>query len=100
MAMEDDKITIQLEIAQRIISVVIKKEWEYYYREAEKRINDSFLTFAKRFNYTDHQDLLSKILLDYTVSLIDTEERLNEYEEDLIPRMEVLKQLTEKLDID
>ncbi|MCQ2265448.1 MAG: cell division protein ZapA [Bacteroidales bacterium] len=98
--MEDDKIKIQLEIAQRKINVVIKKEWEYYYREAEKRINESFLNFAKRFNYIDHQDLLSKILIEYTVKQIDTEERLNEYEEDLIPKMEALKTLADTLDID
>ena len=67
---------------------------------SRKRINDSFLTFARRFNYTDHQDLLSKILIEYTVKLIDTEERLNEYEEDLIPKMEALKKLTDTLDID
>lgn len=98
--MEDDKVKIQLEIAQRKINVVIKKEWEYYYREAEKRINESFLNFAKRFNYIDHQDLLSKILIEYTVKQIDTEERLNEYEEDLIPKMEALKTLADTLDID
>lgn len=98
--MEDNQIKIQLEVAQKVISVVIRKEWEYYYREAEKRINDSFLKYAKKFNYTDHQDLLSKILIDYTVTLIDAEERLNEYEEDLIPKMEALKQLTDSLDID
>lgn len=98
--MEDDQIKIQIEVAQRKISVVIKKEWEYYYREAEKRINDSFLDFAKKFNYIDHQDLLSKILIDYTVKQIDTEERLNEYEKELIPMMEAMKQLTDTLDID
>ena len=98
--MEDDQIKIQIEEAQRKINVIIKKEWEYYYREAEKRINDSFLAFARKFNYTDHQDLLSKILIEYTVKLIDTEERLNEYEEDLIPKMEALKKLADTLDID
>ena len=98
--MEDEQIKIQIEVAQRKINVIIKKEWEYYYREAEKRINESFLAFARKFNYTDHQDLLSKILIEYTVKLIDTEERLNEYEEDLIPKMEALKQLSDTLSID
>ncbi|MCQ2272161.1 MAG: cell division protein ZapA [Bacteroidales bacterium] len=98
--MGDDYIKIQIEIAQRKIEIVIKKEWERFYREAEKRINDSVQAFAKRFNYTDHQDLISKILVDYTVTLIDTEERLNEYEEDLIPKMENMKQLADQLDID
>ena len=40
--MEDDQIKIQIEVAQRKISVIIKKEWEYYYREAEKESMTAF----------------------------------------------------------
>ncbi len=73
--MEDDQIKIQIEVAQRKINVIIKKEWEYYYREAEKRINDSFLAFARKNNYTDHPDLLSTKRIEYTVKLNGTGER-------------------------
>lgn len=98
--MEQDKITIKVEVAQRFVDVVINKEWEYYYREAEKIINESFLNFAKKWNYTDHQDLLSKILVDYVVKWVENEERLNEFEENLVPKMQELKRLTDKLKID
>jgi len=98
--MEEDKITIKVEVAQRFVDVVINKEWEYYYREAEKVINESFLKFAKKWNYTDHQDLLSKILVDYVVKWVENEERLNEFEENLVPKMQELKALTDKLEID
>jgi hypothetical protein len=98
--MEEDKITIKVEVAQRFVDVVISKEWEYYYREAEKVINESFLKFAKKWNYTDHQDLLSKILVDYVVKWVENEERLNEFEENLVPKMQELKALTDKLEID
>jgi hypothetical protein len=98
--MEQDKITIKVEVAQRFVDVVINKEWEYYYREAEKIINESFLIFAKKWNYTDHQDLLSKILVDYVVKWVENEERLNEFEENLVPKMQELKRLTDKLKID
>lgn len=98
--MEDERIKIKLAVAQRYVEVVINKEWEYYYREAEKIINESFLKFAKQWAYTDHQDLLSKILVDFVVKWIENEERLNDYDEDLIPKMQELNRLTDKFEID
>ena len=93
-------MTIKLVIAQRAIELVILKEWEEYYRKAEKMINESFFNFAKKWTYTDHQDILSKILINFVVQGIETEERLQAYEEDLIPKMEELKRVTDKINID
>jgi len=98
--MEEGRMTIKLLIAQRAIELVIQKEWEEYYRKAEKMINESFFNFAKKWTYTDHQDILSKILINFVVQGIETEERLQAYEEDLIPKMEELKRLTDKINID
>ncbi len=98
--MEEGRMTIKLLIAQRTIELVIQKEWEEYYRKAEKMINESFFNFAKKWTYTDHQDILSKILINFVVQGIETEERLQAYEEDLIPKMEELKRLTDKINID
>ena len=98
--MEDDKIKIKLAVADRFVEVVINKEWEYYYREAEKRINESFMTFATQWAYTDQQDLLSKILVDFVVRWVENEERLNDYDEDLVPKMQELNQLADKFEID
>lgn len=98
--MENDNITLKLYIAQRPITLTIKKEWECYYKEAEKVINDSFLKFAKKWNYTDHQDLLSKILIDFVVKWIENEERVNEYEQNLVPMMEKLNTLAGSLEVD
>lgn len=95
--MADGRIKVKVEIAQRFVEVEINQEGEYYYRQAEKIINDSFLKFAKLWNYTDHQDLLSKILLEFVVKWIENEERLEEFEDELIPKMEELKALTEKI---
>lgn len=82
------------------MAIVIEKEWEHYFREAEKIINDSFLEFAKRWKYTDHQDLLSKILVDFVVKWLADEERLKSYDEEIVPMMESLKELTDKFEID
>ena len=93
-------MTIKLVIAQRAIELVIQKEWEEYYRKAEKMINESFFDFAKKWTYTDHQDILTKILINFVVQGIETEERLQAYEEDLMPKMEELKKLTDTINID
>ena len=93
-------MTIKLVIAQRAIELVIQKEWEEYYRKAEKMINESFFDFAKKWTYTDHQDILTKILINFVVQGIETEERLQAYEEDLMPKMEELKKLTDRINID
>ena len=98
--MEEGRMTIKLLIAQRSIELVIQKEWEEYYRKAEKMINESFFNFAKKWTYTDHQDILSQILINFVVQGIETEERLQAYEEDLIPKMEELKRVTDKINID
>lgn len=98
--MEDEKIKIKLAVADRFVEVVINKEWEYYYREAEKIINESFLRFAKNWAYTDHQDLLSKILVDFAVKWVENEERLNDYDEDLVPKMQELNKLADNFEND
>jgi len=98
--MEDGKITIKIRIAQDIIELRILKEWERYYREAEKIINDSFFSFAKQWAFKDHQDILSKLLVDEVVKNIECNERLQEYEEDLIPKMIKLNELANSIPID
>jgi len=98
--MEEGTITIKITIAQRIIELKILKTWERYYREAEKIINDSFFNFAKQWAFKDHQDILSKLLIDEVVKNIECNERLQEYEEDLIPKMIELNELADKVSID
>ncbi len=98
--MENDRIKITIQVAQRPMTITIQKEWEHYFREAEKIINDSFLDFAKKWTYTDQQDLLSKILVDFVVKWLADEERLKGFDEEVVPMMESLKQLTDKFEVD
>ena len=97
VAMEEEKITISIQVAQRTLSLKIQKEWEHYFREAEKVINENFLEFAKIWTYRDQQDLLSMLLVNFVVIWLADEQRLKEYDEELIPMMESLQQLTENL---
>jgi len=98
--MEEGTITIKITIAQRVVEMKILREWERYYREAEKIINDSFFSFAKQWTFKDHQDILSKLLIDEVVKNIECNERLQEYEEDLIPKMIELNELANQIPID
>ena len=98
--MEDDNIKVTVTIGQNPLTVIIKKEWEHYFREAEKVINDSFFDFAKKWQYKNQQDLTNMVLLDFVVKGLADKERLKEYDEDLIPMMESLKKLTEEFPID
>lgn len=96
--MEDTtRVHIEIEILQKKIDLWIRKEHEIYYREAEKRINEKAIKFAQKWTYTDHQDLLSMLLIDLMVNYIVKEERINTYEEDLIPKMERLAETAENL---
>jgi hypothetical protein len=56
--MEDGRITIKIAIAQEVIEMKILKEWERYYREAEKIINAGIFKFAKQWTFRDDQDIL------------------------------------------
>lgn len=94
---KEEPIHITIAILQRQLDLWVKKEYEYYYREAEKRINEKAADFAKKWNFTDQQDLLSKLLLDLTVNYIAKEEKLNGYEQNLIPRLEKLTLLADQM---
>ena len=98
--MEEEDIKVTVTIGQRPLTVIIKKEWEHYFLEAEKVINDSFFEFAKKWQYKDQQDLTNMVLLDFVVKALGDKERLREYDEELVPMMESLKQLTEEFPID
>lgn len=95
MSTETEKLGI--EILQRRINVTVRKEHVYYYKEAEKKINETLLDFAKRWQYKDQQDLLSKVLIEFVVQLIYKNEKLNELNEELIPMMEELDKLANQL---
>ena len=95
--MENEPTHIQIAVLQRCIDLWIKKEHEVYYREAEKRINEKAADFAKKWNFTDQQDLLSKLLIEVTVNYIAKEEKLNGYEGDLLPRLEKLNTLADMM---
>lgn len=98
--MEDGRITIKIAFAQQTFELKIQREWEIYYREAEKIINAGIFKFAKQWAYKDQQEIISKLLIEEVVKNIECNERLQEYEEDLIPKMLELNEIADRIDID
>ena len=98
--MDEENVKVTVTIGQKPLTVIIKRDWEHYFREAEKVINESFFDFAKKWQYKDQQDLTNMVLLDFVVKGLADKERLKAYDEELIPMMESLKQLTEEFPID
>jgi hypothetical protein len=98
--MEEENVKVTVTIGQKPLTVIIKRDWEHYFREAEKVINESFFDFAKKWQYKDQQDLTNMVLLDFVVKGLADKERLKAYDEELVPMMESLKQLTEEFPID
>ena len=98
--MDEENVKVTVTIGQRPLTVIIKRDWEHYFREAEKVINESFFDFAEKWQYKDQQDLTNMVLLDFVVKGLADKERLKAYDEELIPMMESLKQLTEEFPID
>lgn len=94
---QEEMIHIRIGVLQRNIDLWVRKEYEVYYREAEKRINEKAAEFAKRWNFSDHQDLLSKLLIEQTVNYIAKEEKLSAYDENLIPRIDRLTNLADEM---
>jgi hypothetical protein len=95
--MDEETLMIKITIARRPIELKIRREWERYYREAEKIINDRSFKFAKQWAFKDEVDMLSKLLIEDVVKNIECNERLQEYEEDLIPKMIELNALADKI---
>lgn len=94
----DEPIHITITILQSHIDMWIKPEHENFYREAEKRINERATELIQKWGYSDSQDLLSKLLIETTVNYIAQNSQLHAYQDVVMPKMENLAQLAEKID--
>lgn len=72
--MEDDQLSIRVNIADRYYPLKIERKDEEKIRKAAKRINDRVLQYKKRYNDKDNQDFLSMAALQFVTQLIDQEE--------------------------
>lgn len=75
--MNDETLTIRVNIADRYYPLTIKKVEEEKLRKAAKRINDTILQFRKKYSDKDGQDFLAMASLQYVTKLIEMEEKQN-----------------------
>lgn len=72
--MEDDKLSIKINIANRYYPLKIARADEERIREAAKRINQSVERYRTLFAGRDMQDALSMSSLQFVIKLSDLEQ--------------------------
>ncbi len=75
--MNDETLTIRVNIADRYYPLTIKKLEEEKLRKAAKRINDTILQFKKKYAEKDSQDFLAMASLQYVTKLMELENKQN-----------------------
>ena len=90
--MEDEKLSIKINVADRYYPLRIVPADEERIRVAAKRINEKIMQYHQRYSTRDIQDALSMAALQFMM-------RLMEYEEvtDVSPVMEGVQQLEQQL---
>lgn len=84
----DDKMTIQVNIADRFYPLNIRREDEEKIRKAVKAINEKVLQYKQKYSREDDQDFLAMAILGFVTRLIECEEK-----NDLTPVVNDLRDL-------
>jgi cell division protein ZapA len=90
--MEDEKISIKVNIADRWYPLRIAFAEEERIRAAAKRINDRIVRYQQSYKNRDVQDALSIAVLQYVVKLMNYEEAT-----DTAPLVDGVQQVDKRL---
>jgi cell division protein ZapA len=88
-----DQLTITVRIAEREYKLTVARDEEETVRKAVKLIEKRFTEYAKSYAFKDRQDLLSMIVLHYTIEAIKMEEKEAFYQTDLLPKLNEINRL-------
>jgi cell division protein ZapA len=91
--MEDEKLSIKLNLADRYYPLKIDARDEERIRRAGKLINDKILQYKKRYTDKDNQDFLAMAALQFVIKYLETEDKA-----DKEPILDDLKEINEELD--
>jgi cell division protein ZapA len=97
----DDKLSININIADRIYPLRIERKEEENIRKAAKIINDKVVQYKQRYPSKDIQDCLAMATLQFVIQKIDSEKQI-EYSpivEELERMNDYLAEFIEKEDI-
>jgi cell division protein ZapA len=75
--MNEDKLTIQLNIADRYYPVTISQSEEGLIRASAKEINDLLNKLSIKYPNKDTQDYMAMALLQFSHQLIETQKKFN-----------------------
>ena len=89
----DDKLSIQVNIADRYYPLKIDREEEERIRKAAKLINERVLQYKQRYADKDVHDFLAMTALQLVTRMVELEEK-----QDMQPLVESIKEMNEELE--
>jgi cell division protein ZapA len=89
----DDKLSINITIAQRIYPMTINRNDEEKIRKAVKVINERILLYQQKYSGKDNQDCLAMATLQFVIQLIEQVEK-SEMDSTMIQIDEINKELS------
>jgi cell division protein ZapA len=92
--MQEDKLSIRVNIADRYYPLKIERKDEENIRKAAKKINEKIFQYKKKYSDKDLQDFLAMAALQFVTQLIEKEES-----NDMSPIIDYVKELNEGLDV-
>ncbi|HLW08427.1 MAG TPA: cell division protein ZapA [Marinilabiliaceae bacterium] len=88
----DNKLSINVKVAERSYPLRVDREDEERIRRAAKLINDKVLQYKQRYSDKDVQDFLAMAALQYVIKALELENS-----QDLSPVMDAVSALDSKL---
>jgi cell division protein ZapA len=75
--MNNEMLSIKVQIAERFYPLKIKKQDEEKIRKAANLINDKVLKYKQRYTDKDTQDFMAMAALQFVINLLDCEQQQN-----------------------
>jgi cell division protein ZapA (FtsZ GTPase activity inhibitor) len=75
--MNNEMLSIKVQIAERFYPLKIKQQDEEKIRKAANLINDKVLQYKQRYTDKDAQDFMAMAALQFVINLLDCEQQQN-----------------------
>ena len=75
--MNDEMLSIKVQVAERFYPLKIKRGDEEKIRKAARLINDKVLQYKQRYTDKDTQDFMAMAALQFVINLLDCEQQQN-----------------------
>ena len=87
----DDKLSININIADRLYPLRVDRKDEESIRRAAKIINEKVVQYKQKYAEKDKQDCMAMATLQFVIQKFDTEKRLDN--SPLVEQLEVMNDL-------